>query len=133
MLNSKEVKKVVKYSLGFRTERVQRMMQNFVRHWKEDNMSVSQIAKLYGLSDSTVYLRLEEIAKRAGLTRDELLQRPKAAVPITSRDREKLDRAQFCQVNEELEQLIGLTKETLDELQQFLTEETVEAKKEENE
>lgn len=123
---------MVKYSRGFRTERVQQMMQNFVRHWK-DGLYVPQIAEKYGLSASTVYLRLAEIAESNGLTRDELLQRPKAAVPITSRDREKLDRAQFCQVNEELEQLIGLTKETLDELQQFLTEETVEAKKEENE
>lgn len=123
---------MVKYSLGFRTERVQRMMQNFVRHWKEDNMSVSQIAKLYGLSDSTVYLRLAEIAESNGLTRDELLQQPRT-VPITSCNREKLDRVQFDQVKEELEKLIGLTTETLDELQQFLKEKTDEAKKEENE
>ena len=124
---------MVKYSRGFRTERVQQMMQNFVRHWKEDNMSVSQIAKRYGLSETIIYLRLAEIAERAGLTRDELLQRPKVAVSTTSCDREKLDRVQFDQVKEELEQLIGLTTETLDELQQFLKEKTDEAKKEENE
>lgn len=131
MLNSKEVKKVVKYSRGFRTERVQQMMQNFVRHWK-DGLYVPQIAEKYGLSASTVYLRLAEIAESNGLTRDELLQQPRT-VPITSCNREKLDRVQFDQVKEELEQLIGLTTETLDELQQFLKEKTDEAKKEENE
>ena len=131
MLNSKEVKKVVKYSKGFRTERVQEMMRHFIQHWK-DGLSVSQIAEKYGLSDSTVYLRLAEIAESNGLTRDELLQQPRI-VPIPSRDREKLDRVQFDQVKEELEKLIGLTTETLDELQQFLKEKTDEAKKEENE
>lgn len=123
---------MVKYSKGFRTERVQEMMRHFIELWK-DGLYVPQIAEKYGLSDSTVYLRLAEIAERAGLTRDELLQRPKATVPIPSRDREKLDRVQFDQVKEELEKLIGLTIETLDELQQFLKEKTDEAKKEENE
>ena len=122
---------MVKYSKGFRTERVQEMMRHFIQHWK-DGLSVSQIAEKYGLSDSTVYLRLAEIAESNGLTRDELLQQPRI-VPIPSRDREKLDRVQFDQVKEELEKLIGLTTETLDELQQFLKEKTDEAKKEENE
>ena len=56
-------------------ERTLKMMENYVR-LHEEGRSVSEIAKLYGLSASTVYGLLAEIANRAGVSRESLLEKP---------------------------------------------------------
>lgn len=56
-------------------ERTLKMMENYVR-LHEEGRSVSEIAKLYGLSTSTVYGRLAEIANKAGVSRKSLLEKP---------------------------------------------------------
>lgn len=56
-------------------ERTLKMMENYVR-LHEEGRSVSEIAKLYSLSTSTVYGRLAEIANKAGVSRKSLLEKP---------------------------------------------------------
>ena len=56
-------------------ERTLQMMENFVK-LHEDGRSIAEIAKEYNLSESTVYNRLGEIAERAGVSRESLLEKP---------------------------------------------------------
>ncbi len=55
--------------------RVGEMMKNFLRLHNEGK-DISEIAEMYHLSDQTVYLKLQEIANKEGITREELLSRP---------------------------------------------------------
>ena len=56
-------------------ERTLKMMENYTSLHAEGR-SVKDIAKKYGLSESTIYGRLDEIAARAGVTRKSLLDMP---------------------------------------------------------
>ena len=56
-------------------ERTLKMMENFM-DLHDAGYSVGEIAKKFDLSDSTVYGKLSEIAARAGVTRESLLDKP---------------------------------------------------------
>ncbi|MBR2754014.1 helix-turn-helix domain-containing protein [Candidatus Saccharibacteria bacterium] len=56
-------------------ERTLQMMENFLKLHNE-GYSIKEIAKMYNLSEYTVYNRLGEIAEKEGVTRDELLKKP---------------------------------------------------------
>lgn len=55
--------------------RVGQMMENFIRLHNEGK-DISEIAEMFQLSSSTIYLKLQEIADKEGITREELLSRP---------------------------------------------------------
>lgn len=63
---------------------------------RKEGHSIGEIAEMFHLSKATAYRYLEEIAKEAGLTRQELLERPIIAdhsgrnfTPVKPVDREK--------------------------------------------
>ena len=56
-----------------RSERTNQMLKNFISLFQQ-GFTIKQIASKYGLSTSTVYLRLEEIANSNGLSREDLLK-----------------------------------------------------------
>lgn len=58
-----------------KNERTLQMMQNYVR-LHADGLSPIEIAKVYDLSAWTVYNALQEIADKAGVSRESLLARP---------------------------------------------------------
>jgi DNA-binding CsgD family transcriptional regulator len=58
-----------------RNERTLQMMQNYVRLHAE-GLSPSEIAKRYNLSTRNVYYVLQEIADKAGVSRESLLKAP---------------------------------------------------------
>lgn len=55
--------------------RVGQMMEKFLRLHNEGK-EISEIAEMFQLSSSTIYLKLQEIADKEGITREELLSRP---------------------------------------------------------
>ncbi|MBQ3465078.1 helix-turn-helix domain-containing protein [Candidatus Saccharibacteria bacterium] len=55
-------------------ERTLRMMENYME-LHEQGYSVAEIAKKFNLSETTVYAKLEEIAKKNGVTRESLKER----------------------------------------------------------
>ena len=56
------------------SERTKRMIDGFMKHY-EAGKTIPEIAKLYGLSNDTLYRYLDEIAKSNGfISRDDLLQ-----------------------------------------------------------
>lgn len=57
------------------SERTLQMKKNYIKDWRDGKTPV-EIAKKYGLSVNVVYKNLADIAKEAGLIRDELLERP---------------------------------------------------------
>lgn len=56
-------------------ERTLKMMENYIKLHNEGH-SVADIAKRFNLTTTTVYSKLEEIAKQNGVTRESLLERP---------------------------------------------------------
>lgn len=56
-----------------RNERTKKMMRNFIKD-HEAGMSIKDIAAKYHLDVSTVYKKLDEIAAKAGVSRDSLLK-----------------------------------------------------------
>ena len=56
-------------------ERTLKMMENFVRLHNEGH-SINEIAEEFSLSATTVYNKLGEIAEKAGMSREELLEKP---------------------------------------------------------
>jgi len=60
------------------SERVRRMMAEFIKRHNE-GYTIPQIAKIYNLDSSTIYLHLQEIADANGVERRELLERPRNA------------------------------------------------------
>lgn len=56
-------------------ERTFQMMKSFVQLHQQGH-SIAEIAKMYNLSNSTVYKKLGEIAKKAGVERKSLLEKP---------------------------------------------------------
>ena len=60
-----------------KNERTLQMQQNYVR-LHEQGLSPIEIAKVYDLSAWTVYNSLQEIADKAGVSRESLLMRPHA-------------------------------------------------------
>ena len=59
-------------------ERTFQMMANY-KDYYDQGYSVAEIASIFDLSTTTVYDRLGEIAKRAGVSREELLFHPQRA------------------------------------------------------
>lgn len=55
------------------TERVRLMKENFIR-LHQQGLSISQIAKMFNVSEPTVYSNLEKIARMHGISRESLLQ-----------------------------------------------------------
>ncbi len=56
-------------------ERTLKMMENFM-DLHNNGHSIGEIAKLYNLSVTTVYKSLDRIAKKNGVTRESLLEKP---------------------------------------------------------
>ena len=110
------------------SERVRKMMQNFIQH-HDEGCTIPQIAKMYNISDTIIYIRLEQIAKRYGRRREELLQQHKS-FPTGSKERAKLDRTKFSEVNQKLEEGIDVGEKALKELDIFFKEDEGEKKDE---
>ena len=78
-------------------ERTLQMMENFIS-LHNDGHSIGDIAKIYNLSETTVYSNLGKIAEKAGVSREELLKKPIVAdhsgrnfTPVKPIDRAKVD------------------------------------------
>lgn len=68
-----------------KNERTLQMESQYMELW-ESGMTAREIAKHFNLSFSTVYKSLETIAKKAGKTREELLQRVHKPHVMSSRE-----------------------------------------------
>lgn len=100
-------------------ERTTKMKENYVHLHFEKGLSPKEIARHYGLSVTTVYKYLGEIAAKSGYTREELLEAPehsgersqfngmKRIEPI---DLEGIKQG-FAKAKEALNDLIGIINE----------------------
>lgn len=63
--------------MAVRSETVKRIVEEFGElREKDPTISIVEIAKKYGVNKRTVYSLLDEIAKKNGVTRDDLLLQP---------------------------------------------------------
>lgn len=83
--------------------RVGEMMKNFLRLHNEGK-DISEIAERYHLSDQTVYLKLQEIADKEGITREELLSRPHKKHVVT-KQRKVVKIIDICELKKSFEDL----------------------------
>ena len=60
--------------MAVKSERVARMMQNFMEY-HEKGYSIAEIAEKFAISKYTIYDRLQEIADENGVSRDSLLMK----------------------------------------------------------
>ena len=56
------------------SERVKQMKKDFIKY-RESGKTIKEIANIFGLTDRTVYLHLQDIADENNLSREELLFR----------------------------------------------------------
>lgn len=103
-------------------ERTLRMMESYVDLHNAGH-TVAEVAKMFNLSESTVYARLGEIAKKAGTTREKLLFSPFEAdhsgrnfTPVKPIDPTKFH-AHFDVLMGEIGSLKQEVKNSLDELE----------------
>ena len=103
-------------------ERTIKMMENFV-YLHNKGHSVCEIAKMYDLSESTVYRHLGEIALSVDMTRRELLKRHFTAdhsgrnfTPVKPVDRSKLN-GDFAALMTEIESLQAGISKTIEDLE----------------
>lgn len=110
-------------------ERTLKMMESFMSLHREGH-DVNEIAKMFGLSYSTVYKRLGEIAEKEGVTREELLEKVIVA-DHSGRNIEPLKPIDRTQFNKNYQDAVAsvdylkkeLTK-TIDKIDDFIKEET---------
>lgn len=101
-------------------ERTLKMMEGFIP-MHERGLTVSEIAKKFKLSETTVYSKLSVIAERAGVSRESLLQKPIQAdhsgrnfTPVKPVDAEKFNK-EFDATMSGLENLRKIIAETIEE------------------
>ena len=61
--------------MAVHSQRVNLLIKNYMKHFN-DEMPIEKIAKLYGVTDATVYNVLGEIAELNGCERDDILYYP---------------------------------------------------------
>lgn len=83
--------------------RVGKMMENFLRLHNEGK-EISEIAEMFQLSSRTVYLKLQEIADKEGITREELLSRPHKKHVVT-KERKVVKSIDICELKKGFEDL----------------------------
>lgn len=83
--------------------RVGQMMENFIRLHNEGK-DISEIAEMFQLSSRTVYLKLQEIADKEGITREELLSRPHKKHVVT-KERKVVKAIDICKLKKGFEDL----------------------------
>lgn len=96
--------------------RVGQMMENFIRLHNEGK-DISEIAEMFQLSSSTIYLKLQEIADKEGITREELLSRPhkKHVVTMQRKVAKSIDICEFKKGFEDLQKDIDEILVNIDE------------------
>ena len=109
-------------------ERTFQMMKNFIPLHNE-GYSIEAIAKRYNLTTSTVYNRLGEIAEKAGVSRDSLLERPFIAdhagrnfTPVKPVERAKFDET-FSALVDMIDSVQDQIAKTIDDLNTTIEEE----------
>ena len=83
--------------------RVGQMMEKFLRLHNEGK-EISEIAEMYHLSTVTVYAKLQEIADKEGITREELLSRPHKKHVVT-KERKVVKSIDICKLKKGFEDL----------------------------
>lgn len=83
--------------------RVGQMMEKFLRLHNEGK-EISEIAEMFQLSSSTIYLKLQEIADKEGITREELLSRPHKKHVVT-KERKVVKSIDICELKKGFENL----------------------------
>lgn len=83
--------------------RVEKMMENFLSLHNEGK-EISEIAEMFQLSSSTIYLKLQEIADKEGTTREELLSRPHKKHVVT-KQRKVVKSIDICELKKGFEDL----------------------------
>lgn len=107
-----------------RSERVARMIENFIYEWLEGR-NIPEIAQKYRVTPRTIYERLQEIADNNGVKREELLERPhKKHKKINIGSTRETVEIEFSpeEIQQEMDELIAQTKLTLDDMTKILKE-----------
>ena len=102
-------------------ERTRAMMENFYSHF-ESGMSIREIAEHYKLSESTVYKKLDTIAKNVGVSRETLLSIPHAPHIATTSKSEQIKKIDIAQACDQLENDIGKLDELLASIEKIIAE-----------
>lgn len=97
-------------------ERTLQMMENFIP-LRNENHSIKEIAEMFHLSPYTVYAHLDEIAQKAGVSRESLLYRvidaDHSGPRKNTREIKPIDRKQFDQSCEDAIENISKIREQL--------------------
>ena len=118
-----------------RDERTLKMIKNYVKDF-DNGLKPSQIAKKYKLSTWTIYNCLDEIAKKAGRTRESLLKHPHDEHVMSGRrNYELVERIDMVDFNDQIKRLsheLSLIKKSIDREIKRIEDSLAEMKKEED-
>lgn len=104
------------------SERVKQMKKEFIKY-RESGKTIKEIANIFGLTDRTIYLYLQEIADEHNLSRDDLLfrihkQHIRTSINQLNEKKEIIDieemRKDFIGMLKNSERIIKNIEETLD-------------------
>jgi len=103
------------------TERVARMMKNFIAEWKSGK-NIPEIALKYKVGTRTIYKRLQEIADQNGYQRKELLERPHKPHKNINRVIQQPNAPDFSfdEIRETVSELIAQTKLAISNINEAL-------------
>lgn len=115
------------------SERVMKLKENFMR-LHEEGYSIYEIAEMYGVHYSTVYNRLEEIAKENNVTREELLREVHKTPAFWERQAQKMkvDVDNLVTCLEQAKEKVQNIQKSIEEISAEMDREFNEDNKEEN-
>ena len=104
---------------GQQTQRVKALKENFMQYHNE-GYTIPEIAKIFNVEYSTVYKKLEEIAKANGVTRESLLQNAPYPPQITSKATYLKDKVDIEELQKSFTNLKNDLNEVINKLEIFL-------------
>ena len=103
------------------SERVKQMKKDFIKY-RESGKTIKEIANIFGLTDRTVYLHLQDIADENNLSRDELLFRVhKQHIRVSNKQvNEKKEIIDIDEMKKEFNEMLKTSENIIEKIEETL-------------
>jgi len=101
------------------TQRVKALKENFMKYHNE-GYTIPEIAKIFNVEYSTVYHKLDEIAKANGVTRESLLKKAPYPPKVNSKAAYQKDKVDLEDLQKSFTNLTNDLSKVIDQLEIFL-------------